>query len=130
MRLVESAAARMSPARIGFGSGAVEGIAGNRRPVLRDGRTKMIWYRPDPAEIVDWGVECPAVEVARIDAENGSPLAVLLHFTCHPNVLWTTRMIHPDFPGAACERIRAALARVWCRSLSTVSAATSTRSNT
>lgn len=100
----------LSPARLAFGTGRVDGLAGNRRPLRADGRAVMTWYRPAPESIADPGVEDPTMRIVRVDrASSQAVRGVLLNFACHPNVLWTTELIASDFPGRACQILEDAL---------------------
>jgi hypothetical protein len=66
----------------------------NRRLRLDDGRIVVgnNWNGP-----VD-----PTVRVVRFDELNGTPVAVLLHYACHPTIMaWECQMATPDYPGAA-----------------------------
>ncbi len=72
------AARQLRPARLGFGRGAVQ-IQVNRRERRPDGTT-VIGVNPH-------GPVDPEVAVVRIDAEDGSPLAALIGYACHPVIL-------------------------------------------
>lgn len=78
------AAERLEPARVGAGIGAVD-LAVNRRERAPDGRTILGW-NPD-------GLWDRDVAVLRVDKSDGSPLATIVNFACHPVV------IGPDDPG-------------------------------
>ncbi len=86
------AAQEMHPVRIAAASGLAEGIAVNRRERLPDGRTVLGW---NPDEAAD-----PEVAVVRVDHLDGTPLAVMVNFACHPVVLGGEHpFIGADFPG-------------------------------
>lgn len=83
----------MRPARIGTGAGDVR-ISVNRREQLPDG-TMVLGENQN-------GATDPAVGVLRVDNLTGDPIAVVVHYACHPDVLGPkTDLISPDFVGAA-----------------------------
>ena len=87
---VAQACARLEPARLGVGWGAVHGHSINRRRL------------EDPVD--------PALLVLRIDAVDGRPLGLVHAFGCHPVVLGPdNRLVSADWPGHACRRLEAAL---------------------
>lgn len=47
----------------------------------------------------------PEVTVLRVDDENGSPMALLVHYACHPTINELAR-VSSEFPGFMCDRIR------------------------
>ncbi len=77
---------RLQPARLSVGRGVHESLAWNR---TGDGK-------------VD-----PTVEVIRVDALTGEPLALLVHYACHPVMLGPKSIISADYPGALRHRLRA-----------------------
>jgi|GEM_PF-354681 aminoglycoside 3-N-acetyltransferase len=103
---VQEAIDDLEEVTIGFGEGKVEGIAGNRRPLGKNGKVIMTWNRPKSEDILDWGLEDPTVKVIKIENLKKETKSILFHFTCHPNVLWANRIISPDFPGKACKIIK------------------------
>jgi len=81
----------MTPATLRFGWGEA-GIGINRRVVTPEGA----FMRPNPAGPVD-----RRVGVLRVDTVEGHPLAVLVHYTCHPNVFRHENLqISADYVGA------------------------------
>jgi hypothetical protein len=87
------AAASLQPARIGAGQGELR-ISVNRREQLPDGTMVL---GENAAGVID-----PAVSVLRVDTISGEPIAILMHYACHPDVLGPkTDIISPDFVGAA-----------------------------
>lgn len=102
---VEQAAGRLIPARIGSGSGETY-IGHNRRWVGPDGTVKMFWRNPTrvPTSPVD-----PSVGVIRVDGADGVPIAVLVHYACHPVVFGPDNLRYSaDFPGAMARTVEAA----------------------
>jgi hypothetical protein len=90
---VAMARARTVPCRLGFGQGEIR-IGINRRERTADGQ---IILGQNPSGPVD-----PRVAVLRIDAVDGSPLAAVLNYACHPVSLGSRCTdISADFPGTA-----------------------------
>jgi len=93
---VVSASESAAPVRYGAGSGeVVEGH--NRRKVLADGTCEMLWRNAEraPTEPVDH-----EVGIIRFEKADGSPLATLVNFTCHPVILGPENLeISADWPG-------------------------------
>ncbi len=82
----------LRPVVVSVGKGWCEGYAINRR-LVRDG---VCLFAPNPDGVRDDEV---TVVVFR-DARDGTAVAVLFHFTCHPTVMGDLR-ITADYPGAA-----------------------------
>jgi hypothetical protein len=79
----------LSPAGMVYAVGDVEGIGGDRNFKERQ---------------VD-----SQVTVLRFDKPDGTPIAILFHYACHPTVLGAdTRLYSAEFPGAARNQIKAA----------------------
>ncbi len=93
---------RWSPVRIGVGRGTAD-LAHNRRHFLPDGRVAMQWrnVEREPTEPVD-----KEFAVIRLDRADGTPLAVLFHYACHPVVLGSDNLEYSaDFVGTACATV-------------------------
>jgi Neutral/alkaline non-lysosomal ceramidase, N-terminal len=46
------------------------------------------------------GVSDPAVRVVRFDALDETPLATIVHYSCHPTTMaWQNKLFTPDYPG-------------------------------
>lgn len=94
------AAREAAPARIGVGRGQAD-FGHNRRKLLKDGRIAMQWRNAEhePTEPVD-----REYATIRIDRADGTPLAVLFNYACHPVVLGPDNYQYSaDYVGAACE---------------------------
>lgn len=88
-----SAYAQMVPARLGVQTGSVS-IGVNRREVKDDG-TLVLGENPE-------GVTDDTVGIVRIDDLAGKPIAMVVHYACHPDILGPkSDLISPDFVGAA-----------------------------
>ena len=100
---------RMTPATVGYASGAVEeGIASCRRVLNKDNR--LIWRgsRP-PQELRDLprGHIDPEVGVVVFSEPTGKPLATLYNYACHPSSAGgdSPSVCSADFPGFASDMI-------------------------
>ncbi len=95
---IEAAAKSMQPVRIGNGWGQTY-IGFNRRYIELDGSVQMFW-RNEPKVPTIMAVD-PTVGVIRIDRNDGTPLAVLVNYACHPVVLGPESMVYSaDYPSA------------------------------
>jgi neutral ceramidase len=93
---VRAAAAGLEPARIAVSRSGSAPVAVNRRVRLPDG-TMIIGRNPD-------GPVDRSVGVVRIDRLDGSPLASVVDYACHPIALGPeSEAISPDYVGAVRE---------------------------
>jgi neutral ceramidase len=105
---IHAAARSMAPARIGNGWGQVY-IGFNRRYLEPDGSLEMLW-RNETKISTTFPVD-PTVGVIRVDRADGSPMAVLVHYSCHPVVLGPENLDYSaDYPGEMRRYIEQALA--------------------
>ncbi len=94
---IRSAAAAMVPVQIGNGWGQTY-IGFNRRYLETDGAVQMFW-RNEPKISTTFPVD-PTVGVIRIDRRDGTPLAILVNYACHPVVLGPDSFNYSaDYPG-------------------------------
>jgi hypothetical protein len=94
-RAIAEAAGGLQPARIGVGTGVVY-IGHNRLRVNPDG--SVSWFERNPTRIPTAPVD-PTVTVLRIDRADGTPLAVLTNYACHPVVFGADNLRYSaDFP--------------------------------
>ena len=104
--IVCRAARELVPVRIGVGRGVAD-FSHNRRKFLPDGRVAMQWRNAnhEPTEPVD-----NEYAVIRLDRADGSPLAVLFNYACHPVVLGPDNYQYSaDYVGPACEVVEEAI---------------------
>jgi neutral ceramidase len=93
---IQAAASHMVPARIGTGWGQTF-IGFNRRAIRLDGSVQMFW-RNETKVSTTFPVD-PTVGVIRIDRGDGTPLAVLVNYACHPVVLGPENLDYSaDYP--------------------------------
>ncbi len=86
---VAEAVRALAPARIGFATGHVTGVAGNR-------------WRPDGA--VD-----DEVGIMALDGSDGKGIATLVNFPCHADIAGPTNtLVSADFPGYLCRDLEEA----------------------
>jgi hypothetical protein len=81
---IRESAGRLVPARIGSGWGQAF-LGFNRRYIRMDGSVQMFW-RNETKISTTFPVD-PAVGVIRVDRADGTPLALLVNYACHPVVL-------------------------------------------
>jgi hypothetical protein len=102
------AARLMTPVRIGTAWG-VAYLGHNRRTILLDGQPKMFWRDETllPSSPVD-----PTVGVIRLDRRDGTPLAILVNYACHPVVLGPDNLSYSaDYPSVMRDVIEEGLNR-------------------
>ncbi len=93
---IENAARSMVAARTGSGWGQTY-IGFNRRYQRIDGSIQMFW-RNEPKVSTTFPVD-PTVGVIRVDRSDGTPLAILVHYACHPVVLGPDNLDYSaDYP--------------------------------
>ena len=94
---IEAAAQSLAPAKIGNGWGQTY-IGFNRRYVRLDGSVQMFW-RNEPKISSTFPVD-PTVGVIRVDKADGAPLAILVHYACHPVIFGPDNLDYSaDYPG-------------------------------
>lgn len=95
-RAIQEAARKLTDARIGTGTGAVY-IGHNRLHVNADG--SVSWFERNQTRIPTAPVD-PTVTVLRIDGADGSPIAILTNYACHPVIFGSDNLRYSaDFPG-------------------------------
>ncbi|MGB0600099.1 MAG: hypothetical protein ACPGLY_25755 [Rubripirellula sp.] len=87
MQAVHQAFELLEPVSVGFGLGREDRIMENRRLKLKSGRTidvRHAYALPPDDEVEEVGPVDPAIGVLRLDRRDGSTLAVVYNFACHP----------------------------------------------
>jgi hypothetical protein len=98
---------RLEPVRIGTGYGNAN-IGYNRRRVNADGSVTMLWQNP---ERVPNGPIDTTVGVIRVDRMDGTPLAILVNYACHPTTIGSDNLLYSsDFVGPMLATVSGSLA--------------------
>jgi len=87
IKAIKQAAANMVPVKVGVGAGFEDRVSENRRINLKDGRvvdSRHAYSLPPDEEIESVGPIDPEIGVLRFDRMDGTPLAVVFNFACHP----------------------------------------------
>lgn len=77
----------LAPVRVGLGVGHEDRVSENRRIRLKNGKiadVRHAYSLPPDDQIAEVGPIDPAIGVVRFDRLDGTTLAVLYHFACHP----------------------------------------------
>ena len=106
---VSLAVQRMTSAKVGYVSGAIEeGIASCRRPLMPDGKLTWRGSRPSPEmrELPRGHID-PEVGVVVFSTPDGVPLATLYNYACHPSSAGgdSPSVCSADYPGFASHMI-------------------------
>jgi len=84
---IKQAAANMVPVKVGVGEGYEDRISENRRLHLGNGQvvdSRRAYSLPPDEKLVRVGPIDPEIGVLRIDRLDGTPLAIVFNFACHP----------------------------------------------
>lgn len=87
VQAVQAARAALVPVRVGAGAGHEDRIMENRRIKLKSGRVADVRHAyslPPDDEIAEVGPIDPQIGVLRLDRNDGSTVAVVYNFACHP----------------------------------------------
>jgi hypothetical protein len=97
-QVVREAVTNTQPANLTYGTGRCD-LAGHRDTYDPDSDQWVCGFNPD-------GPVDDAVLVARVTDEEGSVIATLVNYACHPTTLaWDNTLISPDYIGAMREVI-------------------------
>ncbi len=111
-RAVKEAAAKMVPVRAGAGRGSENRISENRRLLLKDGSegdVRHAYAMPFDDEVAGIGPVDPEIGLLRLDRKDGSTLAVVYNFACHPIGGVPNGKNTADFPAFASQVIEESL---------------------
>ena len=109
---VREAQSKLVEVKVGVGKGREDRIAINRTLRLKDGQQWTIRQaNPCPPDelLEELGPANPEIGILRVDRLDGSTLAVLFNFACHPLLGVPGCPVTANFPGYACGVIEDAL---------------------
>ena len=112
IQCVKDAAKTLVPVKVGAGSGHEDRISENRRLKMKDGSEvdmRRAYSMPRDEDVAGVGPIDPQVGLLRLDREDGTPLAVLYQFACHPIMNPPSKGCSADYPGFASKVIEEAL---------------------
>lgn len=111
VQAVRDAAKNLEPVKVSAGTGSESRISENRRMFLKDGTQadmRRAYSMPRDEDVVSTGPIDPRIGLLRLDRADGSPLAVVYHFACHPIMNPPGKGSSADFPGFASKVIEEA----------------------
>lgn len=101
---VRAATQNLVPVHAAAGSGREDRISENRRLTLKDGSVvdmRRAYSMPRDEDIAAVGPIDPQIGLLRLDRLDGTPLAILYNFACHPIMNPPGKGNSADFPGFA-----------------------------
>ena len=111
VQAIRDAAKNLVPVNVSAGVGSESRISENRRMFLKDGtQTDMrrAYSMPRDGEVVSTGPIDPQIGLLRLDRADGTPLAIVYHFACHPIMNPPSKGNSADYPGFASKVIEEA----------------------
>ncbi len=112
IQAVKEAMQNLVPVKAGSGVGSETRISENRRLKMKDGSTvdmRRAYSMPQDAEVASVGPIDPQVGLLRLDRADGTTMAVLYQFACHPIMNPPSKGCSADYPGFASKVIEDAL---------------------
>ncbi len=104
LEAVRTAARNLIPVTVRAGVGTESRISENRRMFLKDGTQadmRRAYAMPRDEEVQSTGPIDPQIGLLRLDRADGTPLAVVYQFACHPIMNPPGKGSSADFPGFA-----------------------------
>lgn len=101
---VRSAMSALVPVKAGTGISQEVRIMENRRLRLKDGSeadVRHAYSMPRDEDVMSMGPVDPEIGILRLDRLDGSPMAVVYNFACHPIQGVPNKLSTADFPGFA-----------------------------
>ncbi len=112
VQAVKEAMKNLVPVKAGAGAAHEDRISENRRLKLKDGSEvdmRRAYSMPRDEDVAAVGPIDPQVGLLRLDRADGTPLAVVYNFACHPIMNPPSKGNSADYPGYASKVIEHAL---------------------
>ncbi len=112
VQAARDAAKALVPVKVGAGTGSESRISENRRIKMKDGGEvdmRRAYSMPRDEDVAGVGPIDPQVGLLRLDRADGSVLAIVYNFACHPIMNPPNKGSSADFPGFASRTIEDAL---------------------
>jgi hypothetical protein len=112
VQVVRAAAKHLVPVKAGAGNGHERRISENRRLRMKDGSQvdmRRAYSMPRDEDVADVGPIDPQIGLLRLDREDGTPLAIVYNFACHPIMNPPSKGCSADYPGFASKVIEEAI---------------------
>ena len=104
VQAVKEAMGNVAYVKVGTGAGHEDRISENRRLKMKDGSEvdmRRAYSLPRDEDVAGVGPIDPQIGLLRLDREDGTPLAVLYNFACHPIMNPPSKGNSADYPGFA-----------------------------
>lgn len=108
VQAVKEAHQNLLPVKVGAGAGHEDRISENRRVKMKDGSEvdmRRAYSMPRDEDVANVGPIDPQIGLLRVDRADGTPLAVVYNFACHPIMNWPHKGNSADYPGFASKAI-------------------------
>lgn len=108
IQAIKEAASNLAPVKVGVGTGYEDRIMENRRLKMKDGRTidvRHAYSIPPDEEIASVGPVDTEIGILKLDRLDGTTLAVVYNFACHPIQNVPSRGNSADITGFASQVI-------------------------
>jgi hypothetical protein len=112
VQVVKDAAKNLVPVKAAAGEGHEDRISENRRLKMKDGSEidmRRAYSMPRDEDVAAVGPIDPQIGLLRLDRADGTPLAVLYNFACHPIMNPPSKGNSADYAGFASKVIEDAL---------------------
>ena len=112
VQAVKEAVKNIESVKSGTGSGHEQRISENRRVKMKNGSEvdmRRAYSMPRDEDVAGVGPIDPQIGLLRLDRADGTPLAVIYNFACHPIMNPPSKGNSADYPGFASKVIEEAL---------------------